>query len=161
MKWTVKRGLATLLMVACLTSVSTISASAATRGGEDSKAILVTTQADWSYPGSESITLKQNKNTLTYKSLFSSKTKTKTAYGYYNITVTPIDGGKSFTKEWDGTSSIKIKLERDKSYWIDVAYDWQETWLSNELGKAPTGYSFSKDNGYSWWVGSTHKASAM
>lgn len=70
-------------LVICLTMAITalfstsLTVSAATSGGSNSATITVKSKSNYWYPGSSSITLKQEKQTLTYKALNSNKTKTK------------------------------------------------------------------------------------
>ncbi len=59
--------IAMLLAVMTCASFMILPASAATSGGDNTRTITVQTQADWSRPGTESITLKQNKCKYTYR----------------------------------------------------------------------------------------------
>lgn len=147
--------IAMLLAILSLTSVLVLPASAATSGGENTRTINVQTYSDWSRPGSESITLKQNKCTYTYQALkgFKWVTKTGSMYPYYRITIKNNTNGKTTTKTWH-SASIKLSLNRNSSYTITVAYDWQNTWLSSNCN------ANNWKNSPSWWVSATHKASA-
>lgn len=68
---------AVFLCVLTLFSFSAVNASAATSGGSYASTVNVSTKANYWYPGASSVTLKQNKQTLTYKQLMGNKTKTK------------------------------------------------------------------------------------
>ena len=130
-------------------------ASAATSGSSNTRTISVQTYSDWSRPGSESITLKQNKCTYTYKVLkgWNWVEKTGSMYPYYKITITNNTNGKTTTKTWH-SASIKLSLNRNSSYTITVAYDSTNTWLSSNCK------SGNWKNSPSWWVSATHKTSA-
>lgn len=147
--------LAMLLALIAISSAMIIPASAATSGSTNTRTIYVQTNADWRYPGSESITLKQNKCQYYYQTLKNWKWVTKTAsmYPYYKVTITNNSTGSSTTKTWH-SSSMKIKLNRNTSYTITVAYDSTGTWLGSN----------SKLNSWKtspyWWVSATHKATA-
>lgn len=60
---------AVFLCVLTLFSFSAVNASAATYGGSSASTVNVTTKANYWYPGASSVTLKQDKQTLTYKQL--------------------------------------------------------------------------------------------
>lgn len=147
-----------LAIISCALALI-IPASAATSGGTNTRTIKVQTQADWYHPGTESITLKQNKCKYTYQKQQTLKpwkwdTKTATKYAYYNITIKNETTGKTQTKKWQ-SASIKLKLDRDCRYSITVSYgSWNTFWIkASEKGHA-------WNSTPSWWVSATHKASA-
>ena len=135
-----------------------ITASAATSGGSKAGTITVVTKANYLYPGSSSITLKQSKQTLTYKSLVSNKTKTKTGYyGYYNISVYNATKGKTKSICWGGGQTKKISLDPNCTYKITVRYNSTATVT---FTKAPFGYSWKSSSSPYWIVKSTWKVSS-
>lgn len=147
-----------LLMVSviCLSTLFCINTFAATFGGENTKTIHVETKADWSKPGSESITLAQNKATYTYQKFSFGKgwvSKKGSIYPTYNITIYNITKNKVNEKTWK-SSSIKLNLDRDCNYSITVAYDDTSTWLRSNCK------SGNYNSGPYWYVKKTHKVSS-
>ena len=144
-----------LLAIAALSSVMIFPASAATSGSTNTRSISVQTTADWRYPGTESITLKQNKCKYTYSTLKNWKwvDKESSAYPYYRITIKNETTGKSTSKTWH-SASIKLKLDRNARYTITVSYDSMGNWLGSNCKFK------SWKNTPSWWVSTTHKANA-
>ena len=160
MKRKLKKLLAVMLAVLAMCSTMTQTASAHTSGGENSRTIIVETKANYFYPGSSSITLKQTKPVETYKKLTNSgKTKTKTVYGVYEITYTAI-GGKYAGKDSGSVKmtgqTCKLNLKPNTTYKITVTYDSIATW-KKVTNACPLGYTWSKSSGHSWKVSSTWK----
>ena len=152
------RVLALLLMLITCFSVMSVTASAATSGGENTRTISVRTKADWSRPGSESITLKQNKCKYTYRAFSRGKWVTKTAsvYPNYNITITlqALDIDKVFPEDiLPAYGMTNTGLSRNTSYTITVSYNWANTWYDSNC-KLGTWI-----NSPCWWVSRTCKAS--
>ena len=75
-----------LILVTCISMMS-VTASAATSGSTNSRTIYVRTTANWSRPGSESITLRQNKCKYSYQKMSWFRWVTKTASMYPNYTI--------------------------------------------------------------------------
>lgn len=147
-----------ILTIVSTLSFSTLTAQAATSGSKNTRTITVNTKTNYWYPGASSITLKQEKITITWKSLNGKKTKkTSGYYGRYNISIYNVTDNKwEKSKCWNGKQSIKIELKGNKKYNITVSYDANGTWLN--VSKAqPIGYG--SNNGYSpnWWVSGSHK----
>lgn len=142
-------------MIFMLTALFSINTYAATSGGANTKTIHVETKANWLKPGSESITLKQNKAKYTYKTYRLGKgwvTKSGSIYPTYKITIKNNTKGKSKSVTWkDG--SEKLNLDRNCTYTITVAYDNNSTWLRSNcnLGSYTT-------SPY-WYVSKTNKVS--
>ena len=133
-----------------------VNISAATSGGQDTKTIYVETKANWSKPGSESITLEQQKAQYTYEVYRGRKEgwvkKSGSIYPTYNITIKNNTTGKSQKKTWKN-GSIKLKLDRNCTYNITVSYDSTSTWLRSN---AKTG-TYTKAP--YWYVSKTNKVS--
>ncbi len=144
-----------LLAIISCASILILPASAATSGGDNTRTITVQTQADWSRPGTESITLKQNNCKYTYQAFSWGKWVNKEGgiYPYYKITIKNNTNGKTTTKTWH-SASIKLSLNRNSNYTITVAYDWANTWYSSNCKCG------NWKNSPSWWINATHKASA-
>ncbi|MCD8197446.1 MAG: hypothetical protein LUE24_09850 [Lachnospiraceae bacterium] len=148
-----------LIFTAVLTN-TTMTVFAATTGGTDTKTITVKTQSNWYKPGSESITLRQNKQTITYKNV-SGKAKEITGYyGYYTITVYNKTDNKTSTVYWKGGKTYKISLGRDKTYSIKVAYNASQTNLKALAAMPKTGWRNMSYTSASWYVSSTCKVSS-
>ena len=126
---TVKRMFALVMVGVAILGCMTLQASAATSSsGTKTQTITVVTKANWSYPGSESITLAQSKGTFSYAETGkwgreTGKTKTKKDYGSWDIKVSATDGSHSFNKRLNG-SSIKLNLKPNKTYKITVSENW-------------------------------------
>lgn len=149
---------AVFLCVLMLFSFSAVNASAATSGESYSATVNVSTKANYWYPGASSVTLKQNKQTLTYKQLFGNKTKTKKGYyGCYDITVYNVTTDKTKSVYWGGGQTKKISLEPNYTYRITVRYNSINTEL---FTRAPFGYSLKSSDSPRWWVSSKWKVSS-
>lgn len=149
---------AVFLCVLTLVSFSTANASAATYGGSSASTVNVTTKAIYWYPGASSVTLKQDKQTLTYKRLMGNKTKTKKGYyGCYNITVYNATKNKTTSIYWGGGHTKKISLDPNCTYRITVKYNSTDTAL---FTSAPLGYSWKSSSSPGWRVSSTWKLSS-
>ncbi len=147
-----------LVMIVTAFSNLTITSYAATSGGSRSTTISVSTKANYWYPGTSSITLKQEKQTLTYKALLSNKTKTKSGYyGCYNISVYNVTKNKKSSVYWGGGKTKKISLDPNCTYRITVNYNSTSTAI---FTKQPIGYSWKKSSSPSWNVSSTWKISS-
>lgn len=120
-----------LILVTCISMMS-VTASAATSGSTNSRTIYVRTTANWSRPGSESITLRQNKCKYSYQKMswFRWVTKTASMYPNYTIKIKNMDTNRVTTKNWS-SSSIKLNLDRNTNYQITVSYNSMTTWLSS------------------------------
>ncbi len=160
MKKAVKRILSLVLVVCMVSSALCTSAFAATSGGRGTQTITVVTKSNWWYPGHESITLRQDKVTVTYTNWRNSnKTKTATYYPTYVISIKNTNTGKTVTKTWD-SKSITLKLDRNATYKITVSYANSPKNLMAGTSKAPLGYLYKNETSPNWWVNSTCKASA-
>ncbi|MGM9614954.1 MAG: hypothetical protein ACI3W7_05470 [Oscillospiraceae bacterium] len=135
-----------------------ISASAAAYGGSGTSRVNVTTKANYWVPGASSVTLKQDKQTVTYEKIFGTKTKSSTGYyGCYNISVYNVTKNKTQPVFWGGGQTKKITLDKDCTYVITVTYLADKTEL---LKRAPVGY-YVKNISSPWWrVSSTWKVSS-
>lgn len=150
---------ALLLCIVTLFGTSAVSVSAATWGTTGSATIYVTTVSNYWYPGSSSITLKQDKQTLTYKKLWGKGTKSKTGYyGCYNVTVYNVTKKKTTNVYWGGGQTKKISLDRNCTYRITVTYNSLHTGL---FTRAPLGYSLEKTSNPFWRVGSYWKVASF
>lgn len=152
------RIVAVFLCALTLFSFSTVNASAVTSGGRYASTVNVTTKANYWIPGASSVTLKQDKQTLTYKKLWSNKTKTKKGYyGCYDITVYNATKRKTSGKYWGGGRTKKISLDPNCTYRITVSYNSTHTEV---LTKPPFGYSLRSSSSPGWRVSSTWKVSS-
>lgn len=152
------RMLATVFMVLTLLSGTAMGSSAATWGGSGSSTVNVTTKANYGYPGASSITLKQSKQTVTFKKLWGSKEKKKSGYfGRYTITVCNVTKGTSKNVYWSGGQTKKISLDPNCTYRITVCYDSVPTRF---FMNAPLGYSVDRITAPSWSVKSKWKVSS-
>lgn len=157
-KYIFSKILAIFFCILTLFSVSAMNASAATSGGAYSTTINVSTKSNYWYPGSSSVTLKQDKQTLTYKKLMGSKTKTKKGYyGCYNIKVYNVTKNKTSNVYWGGGQTKKISLDPNCTYRITVTYNSTNTAL---FTSAPWGYSWRSSSNPYWRVSSTWKISS-
>lgn len=128
-------------------------ASAATSGSQNrSSTITVNTKANYWYPGSSSITLKQSKTNFTYTN--KGKTKTNKMYAAYKITYVNNKTGKSKTT-WLTGASKKINLDKNTTYKITVCYDSTKMQIKNIYRQ-----NFKWKPTPSWWVNSTWKVSS-
>ena len=146
---------AVFLLVVTVFALMCTSAFAATSGSTGSRTIYVTTKSDWTYLGTESITLKQSPVTVKYTGFFNAKkTTTRTYYPVYNITVrnTATGATKSYTFN---SATKKIKLDRDASYTITVAYDRDRSFLRVPY---PAFWIYQSESKPYWWVDSACKA---
>ncbi len=151
--------LITVISVISMFSATALSSSAATSGGSSSATVYVTTKANYWYPGSSSITLTQQKQTITYKKLNSSKTKTKTGYyGRYDIKVYNVTKKKTTTVYWKGGKTKTISLDKNCQYQITVKYNSANT---NTFTSAPLGYSWKSTSSPSWYVSGKWKVSSL
>lgn len=141
-----------------LSGMSSINASAATCGGANSATVIVSTYKNYWRPGASSITLRQNPIKITYTKYGNSKRiKTKSYYPSYNISVFNATTGKQQTINWNSSSSKKITLDGDCTYWITVSRNTTQNQLK-EYGLVPWGgYYQSGYSDSSWWVNSTNK----
>ena len=143
-----------VVMAVMMMANTPVKVFAATNGSKDTQTITVKTKANWFVPGGESITLGNSKVTVNYCSSWTGKSKSKSIYPSYKVTVKATDGTHSYTRMMTG-SSLKLSLERDKEYTITVSYDSNRTWLE---------YCTLKNANMSgspyWWVKSTHKVSS-
>lgn len=147
-----------LTVVTLLTCLVLPANAATTSSGTSTRTITVVTKANWSYPGSESITISQSKGTFSY-----SKTNwlgqvtgsaSKSSYGTWKICVAATDGTHSFNKTLSG-GSIKLNLKPNKTYHITVSYDgYQDVFRGLEYR------NFKWTRYPSWRVSSTWKCSA-
>lgn len=119
----VKKGLAKKIMsvlFAFFTIFTTFSITAIPSYAATSSSYTVTTKANYWYPGSESITIKQTKEKY-YKNL--KRTKTATRYMSYNVTCTPVKwtGSKpaTITKSFK-SGSITVNLEKNVTYRVTI-----------------------------------------
>lgn len=124
---------------------------AAKNGTTGTSKITVQTKANWLIPGGESITLGNNKVTISYTSW--GKQKTKKIYPTYKVKATATDGSHKISKTMSG-SSLKLSLKRNKTYTVTVTYDHIGTWLDY----ANLRNAKMNGNPY-WWVKSTYKVS--
>ncbi len=172
----IKKIIAVLLCVLTLFSIMSTSVYAATSGGNNTKTISVSTKSNWFKPGSESITLKQYKtkyyaghNAKCYGGTCecSLNRRENGYYGYYKITIYNSTDKKTTYKYWDGGQTCKIKLGRNKTYKITVAYINNET-IANCQANWNKGNGFLRQGGItkvhraacSWYVSSTNKVSS-
>lgn len=150
--------LSIFLCLVTLFSFSALNTSAATSGGAGSATIVVTSKANYWYPGASSVTLKQEKQTLTYKSLTSNKTKTKKGYyGCYNISVYNVTKNKYSSVSWNGGKTKKITLDPNCTYRIKVQYNSTATAV---FTSQPFGYSWKSSSNPYWKVKDVHKVSS-
>ena len=155
-----KKFFALFLVVVALFSCMILPASAATTSsGTSSRTITVVTKSNWSYPGSESITLSQSKGTFTYSKTNwlgqeTGKTGSKTAYGTWKITVSATDGSHTYSKTWND-GSIKLTLKSNKTYKITITYDGTQ-----DIFRALDYRNFRWSKYPSWRVSSTWKVSS-
>ena len=138
-------------LIFVLSTLFASNAFAATSGSTGSSSIHVETKANWLKPGSESITLKQNKATYSYKNIWGTR-KTASIYPTYNIKIYNVTTGKTTNKTWKD-SSIKLNLDRNCTYNITVSYDFNSTWLRSDCK-----LSSYTSNPY-WYVSKTNKVS--
>ena len=150
--------MAIFLCVLTLFNIFAMDASAATCGGSRASTVYVTTKANWWVPGASSITLRQDKQTLTYKNLTSDKTKTKTGYyGCYDITIFNVTKNKITRVFWGGGQTKKISLDPNCTYRITVSYN---ATLTSITTRPPLWYSWKSTSSPWWKVKSTWKVSS-
>lgn len=157
---TARKLMALMMVVISVLSCMILPASAATTSsGTGTRTITVVTKANWSYPGSESITLSQSKGTFTYSKTNwlgqeTGKTGTKSEYGTWKISVSATDGSHSYSKTWkDG--SIKLTLKPNKTYQITISYDSYQ-----DIFRGIDYRNFRWTRYPSWRVSSTWKVSS-
>lgn len=127
-------------------------ASAATSGNKNCKStITVITKANYWYPGSSSITLKQNKTEFTYTK--NGKRKTSKMYAAFRIEYKNCNTGKTKTT-WLTGSSKKIKLDKNATYKVTVSYDSTMMQIKNAYKT-----NFAWKTTPCWWVNSKWKVS--
>lgn len=154
-----KRILALTLVLLSLLSCVILPTNAATSGrGKNTYTITVITKANWSYPGSESITLTQTKGTFLYSKTDwlgrrTGETLKKTMYGTWDIHVMATDGSHSYWKDWNG-GSIKLTLKGNKTYKITLYWDGTQ-----EFYNTCSYRDFRWTNLPTWRVKSTWKVS--
>jgi hypothetical protein len=140
-----KRFLAILcVLVLCLslgTSVYAATNTCSSVSGNANKTVSFTVNTSKNLFGG-TIKLTQEKGTANYLNA-ACKTVKKDAYGYYNVTVTRIDGGKNESKEifWNGTKTLSISLKRNAEYRITVSPSNQTTTFFSSLFKGKVGFS--------------------
>lgn len=154
-----KKTLALILAIITILSCILLPANAATcSSGTRTRTITVKTKANWACPGSESITLAQSKGKFSYAETTwygaeTGKTKTKTEYATWKISVASTDGSHSYSRTWC-SKSIKLNLKPNKTYHITISYDGLQD-VFRELD-----YRRFRWNYYpSWSVRSTWKVS--
>lgn len=128
---------------------------AATSGGQGTSTLTVVTKANWKKPGSESVTLSNRKVVVKgykYTLLGKKKLQTKKYYPRYKITVKSADGSHRFNKSMT-SSSLKLNLKPDKTYYITVSYDGAAPVNFHGLSNATT------ITGPQWGVKSVYKVS--
>lgn len=124
-------------------SMSTVFASAASNG---STTYTVTTKANYWYPGSESITVKQVKEKY-YSNKKKTKTKTRNALSV-TVKCTPISWSgdkkpKTITKTFSG-SSKKIDLDKNVTYRVVVS--WKYVITAYNYGTIDEPYAYISDS---------------
>lgn len=128
-------------------------ASAATSGNKNRSAIItVNTKANYWYPGSSSITLKQNKTEFTYTK--KGKKKTAKMYAAFRIEYTNCKTGKTKTT-WLKDRSKKINLDKNATYKVKVSYDSTKMQIKNIYKQ-----NFAWKTMPNWWVSSTWKVTS-
>lgn len=152
----VKQLISLSLVVTLFTGLFCMPVHAATSGRGGTSSISATTSSHWWYPGSESITLKQNKQTYTYRtwSIFKGwYDKKGSGYPVYYVTVhnNTTNRNEYSNKKFSG-SSIKLNLKTNSNYTITVRHDSSATWLANDCNWSGSGY---------WWVASSHKVDSL
>ena len=151
------RMMAIVISIISIVSIFSTTAFAATSSsGTRTQTITVNTKANWWYPGSESITLKQTKGTRTEKNYNfltgKTKTKTKKCYGTWKVVAKSTDGKHTLNKKLNG-GSLKLSLKANKTYKITVTWDSQ----ADTFGTLDHG-SFTQLP--TWRVSGTHKVSS-
>ncbi len=168
-----------LVVICMITAALAVSAMAATSGyNGQGGTFTVTTKADWTKWGAESVTISQKKCMYSYESAFKNTDyflssvaagtfgwqepgKPERVYkeGYHTYEITVVDmssneAPKTYTLK-DG--SIKIKLEPDRTYTVTVnkaSYDYEaRPDLIYQFGK-----NITWEEEGSWWVSDTNKA---
>ncbi|MBQ7387129.1 MAG: hypothetical protein IJW03_03070 [Clostridia bacterium] len=142
-----------IIMIICTLFVTMVPASAATRSkGTATQTIIVKTKANWLIPGSESITLKQERGVCKSTNIFTGKVKESKFYGVWDIEIEATDGSHTEEKTLKG-SSLKINLKPNKTYKITVTWDTSannyRVWGKGSIYKYPT-----------WMVSKTYKVSS-
>ncbi len=142
-----------LILVTCISMMS-VTTSAATSGSTNSRTIYVRTTANWSRPGSESITLRQNKCKYSYQKMSWFRWVTKTASMYPNYTIKIKNIGYQPGNDKELVKFVnQTNLDRNTNYQITVSYNSMTTWLSSN-----SRFQYWINSPY-WWVSSTCKAS--
>ncbi|MEQ8176026.1 MAG: hypothetical protein ABRQ26_13280 [Syntrophomonadaceae bacterium] len=96
----------------------------------------VTTKADWSKMGSESISFEQTKGARKVPTGPPWAIKYKTVKDYTKLTITakPTDGSKTKTARLTG-SSVKLNLDANKTYQVTVAWMDDNEAMLDEISK--------------------------
>lgn len=155
-----KKFFAMFLVIITILSCMVLPAGAATsNSGTSTRTITVITKANWSYPGSESITLSQSKGTFVYAKTNwygreTGKTGTKSEYATWKISVAATDGSHSYSKTWKN-SSITLSLKPNKTYTITISYD-----STQDIFRGIDYRNFRWTRYPSWRVKSTWKVSS-
>ena len=105
----------------------------------DTDYYIVTTKANYWYPGSESITVSQSQEVY-YSNKAHTKTKKRNAL-ICTVTCTPISGTgkKKITASFTG-SSKKIKLEKNTTYKVTITY--KSVICAYHYGTKKEGYAY-------------------
>jgi hypothetical protein len=129
MKKTFKAIVSLFFVFLMMTFCMVVSTSAATSSGtiyNEKQTITVITKANYAYPGSSSVTLSQNKGTISYsktnlRGKVTGTAKTK-EYGTWKVVAKSTDGKSTVSKKLTG-SSVTLNLKPNKTYKITVTYD--------------------------------------
>lgn len=145
-----------IVMVICtFFSMASPAFAATSSSGTGTQIITVTTKADYSRPGSESITLKQTKGVCEKKTWSfirrCYKMKQSERYAIWNISVEATDGSHTFSKTLSG-GSLKLYLKPNKTYEITVKWSLNNNTIDIENG-CFTSYP-------TWRISSTNKVSS-
>ncbi len=107
----------------CILTIFTIISSTVLQASaySDTDYYIVTTKANYWYPGQESITVSQSKEVY-YSNKAHTKTKKRNAL-VCTVTCTPIAGsGRKTIKESFSGNSKKIKLDKNTTYRVKITY---------------------------------------
>ncbi len=133
---------ATSIILCFLTLFTVFSATTMASATQGNRYYCVVTKSNYWYPGSESITVSQSKETY-YSNKSHTKTKSRNSL-VCTVKCTPISWSSkkqpaTITKTFTG-SSKKINLEKNVTYSVEIS--WKSVICANHYGTKKEGYAY-------------------